>query len=119
MPPRRPSNVPPPPTIPLPEIPVRGQSSGKQSSGFIHERTQSSPSSLVDADCYLHEGGGPEGRISPRYETPPGTPPPPYQVGSTGNKNSFEVGIAAMKANNSRFSQSSARYNAATTSDHD
>ena len=33
-----------------------------------HERTRSSPSSL------LHD----EGRISPRYETPPGTPPPPY-----------------------------------------
>ena len=33
-----------------------------------HERTRSSPSSLHDN----------EGRISPRYETPPGTPPPPY-----------------------------------------
>ena len=35
-----------------------------------HERTRSSPSSL-------HNN---EGRISPRYETPPGTPPPPYYV---------------------------------------
>ena len=35
----------------------------------FHARTQSSPSSLVDYS----------GRISPRYETPPGTPPPPYQ----------------------------------------
>ena len=33
--------------------------------------------------------------MSPRYETPPGTPPPPYQLGSTKGtkKNSFEVGI--------------------------
>ena len=64
---------------------------GKPSFDFVHVRTQSSPSSLIDSDGHLDAGG----RVSPRYETPPGTPPPPYQVGGSSGtkKNSFEVGI--------------------------
>ena len=67
---------------------------GKSSSGIVHERNHSSPSSLIDLDGFNEAGGR---ASSPRYETPPGTPPPPYQLGSTGTKNSFEVGIRGGK----------------------
>ncbi|XP_059087726.1 uncharacterized protein LOC131884098 isoform X3 [Tigriopus californicus] len=58
-----------------------------------HERTKSSPTSLMDfsesngASSSLNLDssrgwfgfGRRDGRVSPRYETPPGTPPPPYR----------------------------------------
>ena len=56
-----------------------------------HERTKSSPSSLQEFDLSPLKGESPgwgrhEGRVSPRYETPPGTPPPPYYGASKVNK---------------------------------
>ena len=51
-----------------------------------HERTRSSPSSLTDfTEETSAERWGAVGRISPRYETPPGTPPPPYSGGQREN----------------------------------
>lgn len=59
-----------------------------------HERTKSSPTSLIDfsesngassSSFNLDSSrawfgfGRRDGRVSPRYETPPGTPPPPYR----------------------------------------
>ncbi len=50
-----------------------------------HERTRSSPSSLTDFVEETSAEAWAAGRISPRYETPPGTPPPPYSGGQRFN----------------------------------
>jgi hypothetical protein len=54
------------------------QFAGSSLSAPKHERTRSSPSSLTDFVEETSAEAWAAGRISPRYETPPGTPPPPY-----------------------------------------
>ena len=51
-----------------------------------HQRTRSSP--IIDELSLVHHG-----RISPRYETPPGTPPPPY-VDNNQKQNSSSVRVS-------------------------
>ena len=94
-PPRVPSHsLPPPPpssattrhgsaeslTSPGPPPPARRNSQISPTSpprpAVSHGRTRSSPVSLADTLAASPENSG--GRKSPRYETPPGTPPPPY-----------------------------------------
>jgi len=103
-PPRVPSqSLPPPPpnkgatrhgsaeslTSPGPPPPARRNSQVSPASPprptVLHGRTRSSPVSLADtlaAAPTSPDGSGGGGRKSPRYETPPGTPPPPYVPGS-------------------------------------